>query len=1369
MYAVEIENTANKSVSALNERKYERAPHTPNISSIKNVGGKMKRFIVFLCFFVILNLSATIINIPADQPTIQAGIDASVNADTVLVQPGTYYENINYNGKNITVASLFLTIQDTAYISQTIIDGNQNGSVVIFENGEDSTAVLIGFSITNGNDYMGGGINCSNSAGPMLVNLLVFGNYAEFGGGGIKTTYCSPDLYLINSKIYNNVVSGFGGGYGGGIYSSTSRMRIENSEITCNSASYGGGIYFNYDNHSNLINLIISNNSADVGGGIYSYNSDIILENIIIHNNQASSIGGGIYNYWNANPSMGNVSIVNNSAQLGGGVYCKHNSGFTFSSENRCSIYQNNQFNSRGIGKDIYMDDCSTMNVIVDTFTVLNPTDNLVSPIDSFTFDILYGAQDDLVNSDLYISVDGNNTNTGTTLTDPLKTITYALSIIYTDSLNQHTIFLAPGTYAPSTNEETFPIEWNNYVSLEGIEDEDTILDAENTNGVISFHYVSNSEIKNITIKNGYHQYYPQNTRGSGVYCYESSPSFINVAFIDNQATPNGGGFISYYSNPYFENVLFSGNDAWTRGGAIYSYQSIITIVNSEISENISGFAGGGITCDESELNLLNVVFFENSTDLGGAISIMDESNSLLENVVITNNSGNYAGGGIHISDNSNISLIASTVSNNKSDFGGGGGIYSIDSESIYQDVIISDNSAEQGGGLYLNQNSSITLNNTSIINNTADLGGGVYCENNITLNFNDDNRSSIYNNSGINSRGFGCEIYAIDCNNINVLVDTFTVWNPSDYYASPISNFTFDILHSIQDSLINSDLFVSVDGDNSNAGTSSDQPLKTIGYALSRIYTDSLNHHTINVSSGNYSPSSNGEQFPLEWSDYVSLIGSNMDNVILDADSTSRILNFHNVQSANINNITITNGFAEGNSPHNFGGGVYCHNSDVNFENVRIEFNSAFCGGGIYCDQNSNPNFENVIFSNNYAADNGGAFFCDEANPNLSNVDFTENFANEAGGAFYCEKYSFPIFENVIIENNSASTGGGLYFYNSSEPYLLNVTISGNNSENGGGIYSSWSQPIIENVKILINSTPTNTGSGGGIYLTHSDPILINVLLTDNYSSYNGAAIYCFYSNPSLYNVTLSANAVYDEGNLIFCSSSELNSVNSIFWNEQLDEIVCDIEGNENVINISYSNLEGGESGIITQNNAVINWGNGNIDVNPIFNQFGEEPFSLQNNSPCIDIGLNSIPEFNLPIWDLINNQRIWDGDENGNAIIDMGAYEFGAPPYVDVDDNLIVQTHNILLFQNYPNPFNPTTTISFSIQKNSIVNLSIYNVKGQKVKNLANKYFIQGSHSIIWNGDDEFGNSVSSGVYYYKLNVNGKTEAVKKCLLLK
>jgi hypothetical protein len=86
-----------------------------------------------------------------------------------------------------------------------------------------------------------------------------------------------------------------------------------------------------------------------------------------------------------------------------------------------------------------------------------------------------------------------------------------------------------------------------------------------------------------------------------------------------------------------------------------------------------------------------------------------------------------------------------------------------------------------------------------------------------------------------------------------------------------------------------------------------------------------------------------------------------------------------------------------------------------------------------------------------------------------------------------------------------------------------------------------------------------------------------------------------------------------------------------------------------------------------------------------------------------------------------------------------------------------------------NHPNPFNPSTTIEFSVQNDSEVELVVYNITGQKINTLVHNEFIQGDQSVVWNGEDEKGNTVSSGVYLYILNVNGKTEAMKRCILLK
>lgn len=96
------------------------------------------------------------------------------------------------------------------------------------------------------------------------------------------------------------------------------------------------------------------------------------------------------------------------------------------------------------------------------------------------------------------------------------------------------------------------------------------------------------------------------------------------------------------------------------------------------------------------------------------------------------------------------------------------------------------------------------------------------------------------------------------------------------------------------------------------------------------------------------------------------------------------------------------------------------------------------------------------------------------------------------------------------------------------------------------------------------------------------------------------------------------------------------------------------------------------------------------------------------------------------------------------------------------------IVPTEKIHL-KNSPNPFNPVTNIQFSIPKESMVALSIYNIKGQKVKQLLSEKLQAGQHSVVWNGTDSNSKSVASGLYFYKLNLNGKTQVVKKCIFLK
>ena len=93
------------------------------------------------------------------------------------------------------------------------------------------------------------------------------------------------------------------------------------------------------------------------------------------------------------------------------------------------------------------------------------------------------------------------------------------------------------------------------------------------------------------------------------------------------------------------------------------------------------------------------------------------------------------------------------------------------------------------------------------------------------------------------------------------------------------------------------------------------------------------------------------------------------------------------------------------------------------------------------------------------------------------------------------------------------------------------------------------------------------------------------------------------------------------------------------------------------------------------------------------------------------------------------------------------------------------------IKLMQNYPNPFSSTnakTTIEFELKKPGKTEVAIYNVKGQKVKTLLNENLKLGNHILLWNGNDEKGNKVANGLYFYKVEQNKETK-VKKMILIR
>ncbi len=196
--------------------------------------------------------------VPAEYPTVQEAIDSSGSGDTVLVSPGRYQENIRFDGKGILVASEFLLTRDPAVIGRTILDGSHprhpdTASVVLFVSQEDTTAALIGFTITGGQGTVwtdardktlfreGGGILCELSA-PRIEHNIIEENEAvavapgvvSAGGGGIRCGYAEP-------IIRNNVIRRNRGHYGAGVVLFHSAAVVRNNLIVANAGGSGFG------------------------------------------------------------------------------------------------------------------------------------------------------------------------------------------------------------------------------------------------------------------------------------------------------------------------------------------------------------------------------------------------------------------------------------------------------------------------------------------------------------------------------------------------------------------------------------------------------------------------------------------------------------------------------------------------------------------------------------------------------------------------------------------------------------------------------------------------------------------------------------------------------------------------------------------------------------------------------------------------------------------------------------------------------------------------------------------------------------------------------------------------------------------------
>ena len=381
---------------------------------------------------VALNIYADvngILYVPLQYPTIQAGIDAAVNGDIVIVAPGTYTgagnRDLDFGGKAITVRGT--DPEDPNVVAATVIDcENVNGHrSFYFHSGEEPNSVVSGFTIKRGRVSSGGGIYCSGSS-PTIENCIITNNKAygsdgytpsgnggsAYGGGIYCRTGSSP--VVINCTISSNTTDAGNGG--DAYYSPSSGCHPAGN----GGSAYGGGIYCSADSNMTIDNCVITNNTCD--GGYAGFNICGPAKN------DGSAYGGAVYGEVTINNSTISNNLARggspfglNSVVDGGGIY-----GLNSSSIVNCLIIENEAQNFRdayggGIyGSDITIINSTIYNNVADSFWAGETGGIHCTGTATIRNCIIWGNGDDLYGcSATYSCIEDGDAGTGNISADP--------------------------------------------------------------------------------------------------------------------------------------------------------------------------------------------------------------------------------------------------------------------------------------------------------------------------------------------------------------------------------------------------------------------------------------------------------------------------------------------------------------------------------------------------------------------------------------------------------------------------------------------------------------------------------------------------------------------------------------------------------------------------------------------------------------------------------------------------------------------------------------------------------------------------------------------------------------------------------------
>jgi hypothetical protein len=734
--------------------------------------------------------------------------------------------------------------------------------------------------------------------------------------------------------------------------------------------------------------------------------------------------------------------------------------------------------------------------------------------------------------------------------------------------------------------------------------------------------------------------------------------------------------------------------------------------------ENISIIQKSNVSVISLEATSGNPTYIESTIIDGQAISwgMWIRQNS--QNIIIRGFSITNCKTGLGVSENSIATITNCNIYGNKARLGAGFGASS--STVSLSGVNIYDNYAyNSAGGIYINGATGT-----------------------VSVAFDPVNCCSIYNNTA----GTGQDIVTYNISSdLSIPLDMFTVSNPTYYYALPSRSSgsnEYQLLFDIQRAHhqeINSDLYVSTEGNDTNDGLSPATALKTIKTAIYRIASDSLNAKTVHILPGMYSRTSNQQIFPISLKQFVNVVGAGIDEtqIIGEQDPAFPSVLYNPLcvfslgsqnsiclESLSISTANSTNSMAISGS----------REDETILRNLRLHNLSPQDNAVISLVYSTNSLWENVIIEDIVTNSKGLVYNDGSFTGTIRNCIFrnaTSTYINPdvwakpliwmtLGQNFNLEN---TIFSNLIMQDDDSQAivfGGELYPDYVPQYSVQNCLFSNINCNDRGTLLHGRIYPVVN----ITNCTFAGQNGNG-------EALMVNGI------------------------VTIS---------------------NCVFYNNRSKEIAInpmDGSGITTTLTLNNNLIRNGFSDIWQAPGNTINYNDTNITGNPLF-LGGDDinnPFyySLSEYSPCINTGTVDTTGLNLLPYDLAGNWRVWDGR------IDMGCFEFGAP-LVANDDPMVPALQNGLL-SAYPNPFIAFTNLKVILPSNqdntqsrvTTANIYIYNIKGQKMKNISLDPNKASEQFTYWDGRDASGRQCSSGIYFLNLSVNGKRCLSKKVTLFR